>query len=130
MGQGNLPPYRLPPNYSPPVLESITRGANVYNNPLKVPTSFIQSWPLPEITPMNLPQDLTNSTSTMTSTSWAMYGLPTEYSNMCNKPIYAHTQIQQSGHTQLEYPKSRLPLSGYHQSRYFQSEYLPMYVIE
>ncbi|MED6115706.1 hypothetical protein PIB30_093228 [Stylosanthes scabra] len=77
MGQGNLPPYRLPPNYSPPILESITRGANGHNNPLYAPTSFTQSWPFPGITPMNLPQGLTNSTSTMTSTGWAMYGLPT-----------------------------------------------------
>ncbi|MED6134868.1 hypothetical protein PIB30_040959 [Stylosanthes scabra] len=126
MGQGNLPPYRLPPNYSPPILESITRGAIVHNNPLYVPTSFTRSWPLPGITPMNLPQGLTNSTSTMTSNDWAMYELPTgysNYSNMCNKTIYAHTQIPQSGHTQLEYLQSRLSLSGYHQSRY-----LPMYV--
>ncbi|MED6195914.1 hypothetical protein PIB30_042303 [Stylosanthes scabra] len=90
--------------------------------------STFQSWHLPGITAMNLPQGLTNLTSTMTFTGWAMYGLPTGYSNMCNKPIYAHTQIPQSGHTQLDYPQSRLPLSGYHQSKYFQSEYLPMYV--
>ncbi|MED6216257.1 hypothetical protein PIB30_005845 [Stylosanthes scabra] len=75
MGQGNLPPDRLPPNYFPPIMKSITRGAKVHNNPLYVSTSFTQSWPLPGITPMNLPQGLTSSTSTISSTGWAMPGV-------------------------------------------------------